>query len=56
MVAGALLGNPIRLSSTPADPSRGEPPGLGEHTEAVLAEAGYAAEEIAALRASGAAK
>ena len=36
MVAGALLGNPIRLSETPADPFRGPPPGLGEHTDEVI--------------------
>jgi crotonobetainyl-CoA:carnitine CoA-transferase CaiB-like acyl-CoA transferase len=36
MVAGDLLGNPIRLSATPADPLRGPPPGLGEHTDEVL--------------------
>jgi crotonobetainyl-CoA:carnitine CoA-transferase CaiB-like acyl-CoA transferase len=35
-------------------PGRGEVPGLGEHTEAVLAEAGLSAGEIAQLRASGA--
>jgi crotonobetainyl-CoA:carnitine CoA-transferase CaiB-like acyl-CoA transferase len=56
MVAGALLGNPVRLSETPADPTRGPAPGLGEHTDAVLTEAGYTAAEIAALRAAGAAK
>ena len=53
MVAGELLGNPVKLSATPADPSRGPAPGLGEHTDAVLAEAGYAPEEIAAMRAGG---
>jgi crotonobetainyl-CoA:carnitine CoA-transferase CaiB-like acyl-CoA transferase len=36
MVAGDLLANPIRLSATPADPHRGPPPGLGEHTGEVL--------------------
>jgi alpha-methylacyl-CoA racemase len=36
MVAGSLLGNPIRLSETPADPFRGPPPGLGEHTDELL--------------------
>jgi crotonobetainyl-CoA:carnitine CoA-transferase CaiB-like acyl-CoA transferase len=36
MVAGSVLGNPIRLSETPADPFRGPPPGLGEHTDELL--------------------
>ncbi|HEX6021118.1 MAG TPA: CoA transferase [Solirubrobacter sp.] len=36
MVAGSLLGDPIRLSETPADPFRGPPPGLGEHTDELL--------------------
>jgi alpha-methylacyl-CoA racemase len=49
-----LLGAPVRLSRTPADPARGPGPALGEHTDAVLAEAGYSAQEIAALRAAGA--
>jgi alpha-methylacyl-CoA racemase len=48
------LGAPLKLSRTPADPTRAAP-GLGEHTEEVLAEAGYSAEEIAALLAAGAA-
>jgi crotonobetainyl-CoA:carnitine CoA-transferase CaiB-like acyl-CoA transferase len=49
-----LVGAPVRLSRTPADPARGPGPALGEHTDAVLAEAGYTAEEIAALRDAGA--
>ena len=53
MVAGSLLGNPVRLSATPADPSRGEAPGLGEHTDALLASVGYSESEIAALRDAG---
>jgi crotonobetainyl-CoA:carnitine CoA-transferase CaiB-like acyl-CoA transferase len=48
------LGTPIKLSRTPADPARAPGPGLGEHTEAVLAEAGFSAEEIAELLRSGA--
>ncbi len=47
-----LAGPPIELSRTPARiPTR--PPGLGEHTDAVLAELGHSPAEIAALRAQG---
>ena len=56
MVVDGLLATPVRLSETPADFARGGPPGLGEHTAEVLGEAGYDVGEIAALRASGAAK
>ncbi len=49
-----LLGVPVKLSRTPADPVRAPGPGLGEHTRDVLAEAGYPAEEIDALLESGA--
>lgn len=49
-----LLGAPVKLSRTPADPARGPGPGLGEHTEEVLAAAGYEAGEIAELLRSGA--
>jgi crotonobetainyl-CoA:carnitine CoA-transferase CaiB-like acyl-CoA transferase len=48
------LGAPVKLSRTPADPTR-PAPAFGEHTEQVLAEAGYSAEEVAAMLASGAA-
>jgi len=48
------LGNPVKLSRTPADPSR-PAPALGEHTEEALREAGYDDEGIAALLESGAA-
>jgi crotonobetainyl-CoA:carnitine CoA-transferase CaiB-like acyl-CoA transferase len=47
------LGMPVKLSRTPGRVRSGGP-ALGEHTEQVLAEAGFAAEEIAALIASGA--
>ena len=48
------IGNPVKLSRTPGEV--GAPaPSLGEHTDEVLAEAGYSAEEIAALKESGAA-
>jgi len=46
------LGSPIKLSATPPDVSR-RAPLLGEHTDQVLAEAGYNEREIAALRQSG---
>jgi crotonobetainyl-CoA:carnitine CoA-transferase CaiB-like acyl-CoA transferase len=45
------LGSPIKLSETPADPSR-RGPLLGEHTEEVLREFGFSDSEIAALRTS----
>jgi alpha-methylacyl-CoA racemase len=49
-----LLGTPVKLSRTPGDPTRAGGPALGEHTEAVLAEAGYDAEAIERLLAEGA--
>ena len=42
------VGNPIKMSDSPTDVTRS--PLLGEHTDAVLAELGYGAEQIAALR------
>ncbi len=48
------LGAPVKLSRTPADPTR-PAPAFGEHTEEVLREAGYSAAEIAAMLDSGAA-
>jgi crotonobetainyl-CoA:carnitine CoA-transferase CaiB-like acyl-CoA transferase len=48
-----LLGAPVKLSRTPADPTR-PAPALGEHTEEVLREAGFADDELAALLESGA--
>jgi alpha-methylacyl-CoA racemase len=45
-----LLGTPVKLSRTPADPARAGGPAIGADTDPVLAEAGYGAEEIGALR------
>jgi crotonobetainyl-CoA:carnitine CoA-transferase CaiB-like acyl-CoA transferase len=45
-----VLGTPIKLSSTPAQ-VRTAPPVLGQHTDAVLAELGLSAADIAQLRA-----
>jgi crotonobetainyl-CoA:carnitine CoA-transferase CaiB-like acyl-CoA transferase len=49
-----LLGAPFKLSRTPADPIRIPGPVLGEHTDQVLAAAGFSAEEIAHLHEDGA--
>ena len=42
----------VRLSETPGEIAT-RPPTLGEHTDVVLAELGYDASEIAALREGG---
>jgi crotonobetainyl-CoA:carnitine CoA-transferase CaiB-like acyl-CoA transferase len=49
------LGIPVKLDRTPGEHDRLPGPALGEHTEAVLAGAGYSEEEIADLLSSGAA-
>lgn len=47
------LGTPIKMSATPLDPRR-RAPMLGEHTDDVLAAAGYSGDEIEQLRYAGA--
>jgi len=46
------LGTPIKMSATPLDPRR-RAPMLGEHTDEVLAAAGYSDNEIEQLRYAG---
>jgi crotonobetainyl-CoA:carnitine CoA-transferase CaiB-like acyl-CoA transferase len=48
-----LLGPPVKLSRTPGGP-RSPGPVLGEHTDEVLAAIGLSADEVAALKESGA--
>ena len=48
-----LLHNPIKLSETPAE-NRCKAPGIGEHSEEILAGLGYTAEDIARIKESGA--
>jgi len=45
---------PARFELSPGDP-HGRAPFLGEHTDAILADLGRTPEQIAAIRASGAA-
>lgn len=49
----SAVGSPLRMSETPTDPS-GIAPELGQHTEEILLEIGFAWNEIEALRTSGA--
>ena len=46
------VGNPIKLSDSPTEVTRS--PLLGEHTDEVMAELGYNADQIATLRSLGA--
>lgn len=48
------IGTPIKMSETPLDPHH-RAPMLGEHTDEVLAKAGYSGDEIEQLRYAGAA-
>jgi alpha-methylacyl-CoA racemase len=48
------LGTPIKLSRTPAQPGRRPAPALGEHTDEVLAAAGFSEQELATLHGYGA--
>ena len=47
-----MVGPPFQMSETPLAP-QGPSPMLGEHTDDVLAAAGYSESEVAALRESG---
>ena len=49
------IGIPVKLSETPGAIRR-PPPTLGQHTDEVLAEFGYANEDITALRDGGVVK
>jgi alpha-methylacyl-CoA racemase len=48
-----LLGVPVKLSRTPGDATRAPGPELGQHTDEILAAAGYSPDELAALHAVG---
>jgi crotonobetainyl-CoA:carnitine CoA-transferase CaiB-like acyl-CoA transferase len=48
-----LLGAPVKLSRTPAEPTK-PGPALGEHTREVLTGLGYSEDDIAALTEAGA--
>lgn len=51
--SASVFGSAIHVDGRPLGPA-GPAPRLGEHTDAVLAEAGFSDEEISLLRASGA--
>ncbi|MGI8774071.1 MAG: CaiB/BaiF CoA transferase family protein [Actinomycetota bacterium] len=46
------IGNPLKMSGAPGKVDRLPPPRLGEHTTAILSDAGLSPEEIEALQAS----
>ena len=47
-----IMETPVRLSETPGTLEH-RAPLLGEHTDSILADLGYSADEIAAFRAEG---
>jgi alpha-methylacyl-CoA racemase len=47
------IGNPLKVGEAPMEGLRRQPPRLGEHTEEVLAGAGFSATEIDDLRSAG---
>jgi crotonobetainyl-CoA:carnitine CoA-transferase CaiB-like acyl-CoA transferase len=47
-----VLNNPIKLSKTPAE-IKSKAPDLGEHTDLIMEELGYAPEAIAAMKREG---
>jgi crotonobetainyl-CoA:carnitine CoA-transferase CaiB-like acyl-CoA transferase len=49
-----VLGAPVKLSRTPADPARAPAPGLGEHTREVLLALGYDEDRVTAMLEAGA--
>lgn len=52
--AWTFVGDPIKLAGSHSEITRLPPPGLGEHTDEVLAQAGFAPDELEGLRAAGA--
>jgi crotonobetainyl-CoA:carnitine CoA-transferase CaiB-like acyl-CoA transferase len=51
--ATSIVGSPVSLSDTPAEPAAWAP-ALGQHTEEVLLEAGYSWDDVGRLREDGA--
>ncbi len=52
--AWTFVGDPIKLAGSRTDLKRLPPPTLGEHTDEVLGQAGFAPDELKELRAAGA--